>query len=248
MKREQAHPRKSLQLRRALRNFVARYPGLYLPIRSLKRPMDTVSDRTDIVIEGFPRSGNTLTEFVIRSIQTRSLSIAHHSHSPSQVIRGVNLGIPTLLVVREPISTVVSLVAHSPRVYTVNFALNEYIGFHKMLLPLKEALVVLTIHSVVEHLGEVTAHLNEKYNLGLKAAQYAEVESEALSLMNARGVGKGSDVNGLDKSNPNRDKMLESAIRDQALTLFHSGAYEKKIRRANEIYELMIQQCLFCHR
>jgi len=61
-----------------------------------------VNKDTDIVIEGFGGSGNT---FLLRAFMLPQLlpySVAHHAHTPSQIIRGANLKIPVILIVRNP--------------------------------------------------------------------------------------------------------------------------------------------------
>mgnify|MGYP006403226531 CR=1 FL=1 len=62
---------------RRLRRIVFRSPTLYLPFRQLRRPGTTLTQDTELVIEGFPRSGNTWAEFSFRQAQVRSVKLAH---------------------------------------------------------------------------------------------------------------------------------------------------------------------------
>ena len=69
---------------------------------------------TDVVFEGYPRSGNSFAVFAFSSAQGRSLRIANHVHSPSQLIRAAQLGIPACLLIREPAAAVAAFATKVP--------------------------------------------------------------------------------------------------------------------------------------
>ena len=61
--------------------------GAYSPRRKYRGLL--VDGGTQMVIEGFPRSGNTFAVFAFRHAQRRDIRVAHHLHAPAQVIRAV---------------------------------------------------------------------------------------------------------------------------------------------------------------
>jgi len=94
----------------ATKNFLDNYPSIYTKVHkkfSSNKGLFFNYD-TDLVIDGFPSSGNT---FLYRSFCKRvknPLNISHHMHSTSQ-IRIATLGnVPVLLCFRDPIDTAVS--------------------------------------------------------------------------------------------------------------------------------------------
>ena len=64
---------------RGMRRVVGRYPALYLPwIRARRKVLDkAVTSDTEIVIEGFPRSGNSFEVAAFRLAQPGEPRIAH---------------------------------------------------------------------------------------------------------------------------------------------------------------------------
>src|SRR5262245_65181203 len=79
--------------RRRLRGWLGQHPALYLPLaRGFRRAYDgsrkTVGPETELVIEGFPRCGNSFAVAAFSLAQPRPVRIAHHLHAPAQVIAG----------------------------------------------------------------------------------------------------------------------------------------------------------------
>ncbi len=64
---------------------------------------------SEIVIEGFPRSGNSSTVERFRMAQSRNVKIAHHLHHPLQVKLAKKFDTPCLILFREPEEAVISL-------------------------------------------------------------------------------------------------------------------------------------------
>lgn len=88
------------------------YPWLYFGARRIVGRMDRecVSGETDIVIEGFPRSANSTFVHGFLARQEAVVRVAHHRHHGAQVLRGVDLGLPVVVLIRDPVDSVASLI------------------------------------------------------------------------------------------------------------------------------------------
>src|SRR5215210_2906944 len=77
------------------RRYVGRHPFLFYNFYRLKPSYRDllVARRTQIVIEGFPRSGNTFAVVAFEQAQRESVRVAHHLHMPAQVIRAAQWSI-----------------------------------------------------------------------------------------------------------------------------------------------------------
>lgn len=124
-----------------------------------------ISGETEVVIEGFPRTGNTFAVIAFTRAQPRAVSVAHHVHLPSMPIRAAREGIPCLVLIREPEETVLSLVVRLPEI-SVRQALRSYLRFYEPLLPLRRRFVVATFQQVITDLGAVIDRLNRRYGTG----------------------------------------------------------------------------------
>lgn len=142
---------------------------LFLPIVLRATPLGTskgIQPNTALVIEGFPRSGNTFAYFALRSMMPETAHIATRVHVPAQVIIAARLEMPILYVVREPVSTLASLLIAAPHV-PIRAAFAEYVHHHRMVVRHKDSMVVGEFETVSNRFGEVVDALNERFDLGL---------------------------------------------------------------------------------
>ena len=86
--------------------------------------------RTKICVEGYPSTGNTLATFVILRCwpDIRAPQIASHRHSAAAVKSAVHRGVPTIVLVREPVTAIASNVVRFG--HSLETAADDYIDFH----------------------------------------------------------------------------------------------------------------------
>jgi hypothetical protein len=126
-----------------------------------------VQPETGLVIEGFPRSGNTFAVVAFRMAQERSFHVAHHLHAQAQVIRAVKWRIPVCLLIREPIEAVKSLVVKLPFI-RLGDALRVYWEFYSDLRPFRDQMVVARFEEVTQDFGGVIERINRKFGTDFK--------------------------------------------------------------------------------
>jgi hypothetical protein len=74
---------------------VARYPRVAFPVQRLRRRGELLDERTQVVIEAFPRCASSFAVAAFRLAQEpRFTHIAHHTHMPATVIRAAAEGVP----------------------------------------------------------------------------------------------------------------------------------------------------------
>lgn len=144
------------------RQRLSRIPWLYYPLARVGRPQNAVSKQSDIVIEGFPRSGNTFANEAFRLAQRRPIRVASHLHLPIQVSLAVRWGIPCILLIRDPAAAAVSYVLYH-RYLRIDVALAEYCRFYRSLLPLVSQVVVAEFSVATSDFGAVVDEVNKKY-------------------------------------------------------------------------------------
>jgi len=154
------------RLRWDARTVAGRYPSLYLPaIRGRYRDGQfqiPLRDDTELVIDGFMRSGTTFAFTAFEQAQPRKVRVAHHAHAPAQVLGAVRQGTPVLLLVRRPEDAVRSLVVRLPYL-TLGRALRSYARFHRPLVPLRAQIVVGTFEEATTDLGSLVRRVNDRY-------------------------------------------------------------------------------------
>jgi hypothetical protein len=169
---------------RAARRLLGDHPA-FLPIVLRATPQGTsrrITDRTELVIEGFPRSGNTFAFYALGLAQRqagRRADVSSHVHTVSQVRAAVARGVPTLVVIRRPVDVVTSLLIAAPHV-SLTSALAEYVHHHRRLLPLRDRFVIGTFDQVTTDFGEVTARVNERFGTAFACFEPTDDNTDAV--------------------------------------------------------------------
>lgn len=158
---------------------------LFLPIVLRATPTGTVrrlTDETQIVIEGFPRSGNTFAFFALKHAEAlagRDVNISSHVHTPSQVRLAVSQRFPTLVVIRRPIDTITSLLIAAPHV-RFDAAIREYIHHHREILTWRDRLVIASFDEVTTDFGAVTSRVNDAFGTEFALFDPTDEDTEAV--------------------------------------------------------------------
>ena len=155
-----------------LKTLVARYPWIALPAQRLRRRGEVLAEDTEIVIESFPRCASSFAVAAFRLAQEPHASrIAHHTHTPAQVLAAVRRRVPTLVLIRAPEDAVLSHVIHSPSL-TPAASLRGYVRFHEPLLPHRDRFVVATFDQVVNDFGAVIGRVNARFGTSFRPFEH----------------------------------------------------------------------------
>jgi hypothetical protein len=173
-----------------LKTLVAQYPPLALPVARLRKGHgEVVSRETEVVIEGFPRTGSSFAVAAFRRAQGRPVKVAHHVHAPAQVLAAIRWGIPSLVLIRRPEDSVLSLVIRRPTISLAE-ALTGFERFYRPLLPALGRFVTATFDETVEDFGNVVDRINARYGTAFvrfehtaesAASVLAEIEEDYLT-------------------------------------------------------------------
>lgn len=162
---------------------IARYPAVAMPLQRVRRRGELLDARTDVVIEAFPRCASSFAVAAFRLAQEpRPTRIAHHTHMPAQVMRAVQRGVPTMVLLRDPLDTCVSHLIRSPDL-SPNAAARGYLRFYEPLLNVRDGFVTATFDEVVRSFGDAIDRLNDRFRTSFAlfehtAAHVARIEDE----------------------------------------------------------------------
>lgn len=244
-KRRSHPPHQATQLvRYRMRHALGRCPGLYLPLARLRNARTdlrrVVGPRTELVIEGFPRSANTFAVTAFRRAQARPVEVAHHLHLAAQVLYGLRRGIPVLVLIREPVAAITSYMLHSK--YPDNspvHAFNEYLRFYETLRPWRGRFVVGCFDEVVHDFGMVTQRLNAHYATGFTPFIHtpANVQACFSEVETVNRMRHGGEVSWSNVTRPDaRRDRAKAPIRERV----RSPAFAALLARAEALYREMI--------
>lgn len=193
-----------VRIRYEMTSMLGHQPLLFFPWRKLFRPetRDRLVDKnTELVIEGFPRSGNTFAVAAFTLSQSRSRKLAHHTHKAAQVIRARQLGIPTLFLLRKPLDAVISFTIFAPEI-SPRQALRSYIRFHRHCQPVKNGLYVACFEEVANHFDRVIEGLNNHFGTSFDVFHPSQENMQACFAL----------IDQMDRDYTGREKVTESMV------------------------------------
>jgi hypothetical protein len=241
-----------LKLKHWIRIALGPYPRLFFPLARFKEGhRAAVGKDTELVIEGFPRSGNSFAVNAFQMAQPRLVRLAHHIHAPAQVILAARRGLPILVLVREPVAAVSSLVIRHPYI-SMRMALHEYIRFYETIAPYRDKFVVGLFGQVTNDYGEVIKRINQRFSTGFASFEHNEANvQKSFGLIEQQNRQKNNGALAelrIARPSPAREKLkagrsLAREVEKQqhlvagATAIFHAFAKQAKFERIGVMQE-----------
>lgn len=135
---------------------------MWLNRRRTSRANLLVRPDSALLIEAPMRSGNTFAVAAFWLGNGRQRHVARHVHTAAHVLEAVRLGVPALVLVREPRAVAISHVLRRPAL-TVRDSLVDYIDFFTTLEKVRDRIVAVNFETLISDFPTVIAELNDKY-------------------------------------------------------------------------------------
>ncbi len=167
------------QLHFELTSFIRQYPHLFFPLMRLNKRLRRiqgallVTKQTEVVIEGFLRTGNTFAALAFMSCQVHEVIIANHTHAPATIIRAAKLGVPTLVLIREPRETILSLKLKHPHISLCQ-GFREYIRYYSTIRPYKSSYMLAPFEDITSNFGLVIKRFNHRFGTRFTPFEHTE--------------------------------------------------------------------------
>ncbi|MBD3730925.1 MAG: hypothetical protein IE933_14600 [Sphingomonadales bacterium] len=156
-----------MMLKNKIRDLLAPYPGLFIPLYRMLAPPQhkllLIGPETEIVIEGYPRSANTFAVVAFEQAQgARQVKIAHHLHAEAQVLEAVRRGLPAIVLIRRPYEAIRSLKVAFPA-WDENYFLRRYVDFNRAIARVRDRVVVAEFERTTKDFGGIIGEVNAKF-------------------------------------------------------------------------------------
>ena len=224
--------------RAEIRHRMARHPSIMYPVLRRRPSYDgkLVAGNTEVVIEGFPRSGNTFAVAAFEHAQQRPVRIARHTHAPAQVIEGINRGLPVMVMIREPGDAVLSQVIRHPGL-SIKQTLRHYSDFYERLAPYRTAFVTVPFDVATTDFGPAIDSLNRKFGTTFRSFTHNTENEKAVftrvDRMDRADVGRKAADSFATTARP---VAMRNDQKDQLREELDSPPVRSARGRANDIY------------
>lgn len=117
-----------------------------------------------MAIIGYPRCGNSFARRAIEYLQyPNSILIASHNHYVSQLKEAIQLNIPTLLLIRDPLNAASSWVVRNPEI-PAREALLRYIWFYQSAYQHLDSVCLSEYSEITKYPEKVIQKINIKFS------------------------------------------------------------------------------------
>lgn len=218
-------------LRRFIRNSSILYP-LYVKYILRNDTVDFPDASTELHLTGFPRSANTYCYNILKVVFP-SLILSYHIHTTASIKLALKHRVPTLVLVRDPISACCSLLLKNqlePSPNKVESLLNDYIEYYEFVLSNKGRLKILKFEDVVSSPGFIVSSVCEYLKFSISSAEIEAKAKDGQRLVEAKESLKA--IEGSSLPNETRKKMkrwVEGDVESHPMC-----------SRANALYESII--------
>jgi hypothetical protein len=141
---------------------VAGHRRIAIPLARWRRHGVVVDREKVILIEGFPRSANSFAVAAFDFAQGGHPRIAHHLHAAAHVLESIRLGVPAIVLIRDPYDAVPELVIAHPS-FTLRQGFRSYLAFYRRLIPHRHGFVVGAFPEVTSAFGAVIRRVNRRF-------------------------------------------------------------------------------------
>lgn len=138
-----------------------------------------IHEETEFVIDGFQGSGNSFATVAFKRSQSEPVMLAHHLHSPAQIIKAVQRKIPVLITLREPRGAAISLTSRWPYV-SLSQAVRAYVHFYEKIEPYAASCVISSFGLTTQRLDVVIQAVNNRFQTNFDIFSYTEENMQAL--------------------------------------------------------------------
>lgn len=226
-----------INIKYKLANQASNYPIIYSIVSRLLSGRDCYTTKnTDIVIDGFPRSGNTYATYAFIVAQKKNLIVANHIHKKSQFLLAEKYGIPAILLIRQPVETISSLMIRQPK-YDPAVLFEGYYFFYNS-LKISNAFILAPFDKLIDNYGQIIQKVNDKFGTTFDLYQKSiENEEKVKRIVQTQDELKNAKDYDQRVAYPNAERKK---MKKDILDTLKNSFYAEKLQKCNEIYEYLI--------
>lgn len=210
-----------------------------------KRKDILVNKKSDLLIEGFPRSGNTFAVALLKSLNN-DINIARHRHEVGHVLKALKFNKPIIILVRNPQDAVVSFFLREN--VSVKIGFEYYIYFYTNIFKLCRSfnLVLVSFDMLIENPKKFISIINEKYkfNLFLPDENIIKKAKNLVLLMDKEELIRKKNVYNISTfiSIPSKDK---ESLKEKIINEITYNRYVFNLQKKSfEIYKKIMEKCV----
>ena len=194
-----------------------------------------------IVIEGFPRCGNTFAYYAFQLMQPKPVHIGNHMHCVSQFALARRWKVPAILLTRAPRETIVSNFIYDSGL-PLTYHLRRYVGFHNSARRFADTLVISDFPETTTAFGRVVMRVNDRFGTRfVPIGDTAEEQNRVLAAIEGTVRWRKEMFSEVTRPNrvafPSADKDARKAMVEEML---QAPKYRDLLQRAEDAHRALL--------
>jgi hypothetical protein len=223
--------------RHHVRRPLARTPYLWDAVMRVRPEKNATLARpgTAIVIEGFLRSGNTFSVAAFEIANGPGLHVGRHLHGAPHVLRAVRMGLPTVVLIRNPREAVLSYLIRRNTI-TPHDAVLEYLDFYRTTWPVRDRVVIGLFDQVTADFGAVIDEVNARFGTSFRRYE-ATPENEARAFALVEEMNRLESGGQVLETHVGRPSAERGRRKEELRALLDRPRTAAKLREAEQLYQ-----------
>jgi len=242
----------SKQAKFYLRQKISTVRPIYMPIARIKYGLNRVFDvpwavvnvvskETDILIEGFPRSGNSFARVAFELAQEPDIvQASSHLHAPAHVYEAIKHEIPVIILIRDPKDVAISTLIYRPFL-EIEYILQGYINFYKALLPHQKHFVVAPFTILTKNFGEIIQIVNHRFHVAFKLFKNSSENVQEVFQRIEKNYKDRRSNNELPELHVGRPTLARKEMKQKIESKFWNREFTSLQNKAYSLYETFIE-------
>ena len=165
--------------------------------------------------------------------------VGRHLHGAPHVLRAVRMGLPTVVLVRQPRDAVLSYLVRRPAL-TPHDALLEYLDFYRTVWPVRDRFVVGLFDVVTGDFGAVIEQVNERFGTSFRRFDPTP-ENEARAFGLVEEMNRAESGGEVVETHVGRPSAQRATRTDELRALLDRPTTRKRLREAERLYERYVE-------
>lgn len=220
------------------RQYATLVPTIYQPFARWRYPANSLQPDTEIVFDGYTRTGTTFFAEAFLWAQKRPVRAVWAFHDPGAVVVSGRRGLPCVVTIRRPDSVAVSQKVVQPQL-TFADILKGFIRFYSYLQPHRAGILVLPIEQTRRDIGAAIEAMNAKFGCDYVPFEHTEANVSAV-----REVMKEQVTRRYDGEFPAHELRYvgfpvreKGEVKRRAAAEFEAADLDELRKRAREVYD-----------
>ncbi|MCA1648556.1 MAG: hypothetical protein LC797_24875 [Chloroflexi bacterium] len=125
-----------------------------------------ITDSTRLILDGYPRSGNTYARAAVLYANGPELGVSTHGHSARFVEQGIRKGLPVVVLLRDPVAAVTSRL-HLETMTDSRLLVRAYRRYYSRVAAVRDKVLIAPFDAVVGDFGTVIRACNDVFATNL---------------------------------------------------------------------------------